>query len=345
VTPVALPQAAARRRIEPSRHREPAEWKGAAERGAEEGRASAGVVRALRHAGIDVSVTGLRVQREPFSTRGARAEAFASDTRFAKERLWHVELSFAEAVGGPLLLGDGRYLGLGLMQRMDEPPRDVMTFSLPTTPGITVADRSDLLDAARRALMALSRQQDGGVPLLFSGHEVGGAAASSGKHRHVFLAGADLDGDGAIERLIVAAPWMCDRSLKPSRADAALFERVVTAFAMLRAGRLGVLPLRVSPADREIAGPAREWESHTDYRPTRHAGRGKEPTAALLKDVVAECERRRLPRPEVDLLHLSTGPGGGIAARLRLRFAVAVSGPVLLGRDSHSGGGLFAAVS
>lgn len=343
VTPVALPPTSARRRIEPSRRRESAEWKGAQERMAEEGRAAAGVVRALRHAEIGVSVTGLRVQREPFSTWGARAEAFASDTRFAKERLWHVELSFAEAVGGPLLLGDGRYLGLGLMQRVDEPWREVMTFSLPMTPRIAVADRGDLLDAARRALMALSRREDGSVPPLFSGHEVDGAAARSGKHRHVFLAGADLDGDGTIERLIVAAPWICDRSLKHTRADAALFERVVSTFATLRAGRLGVLPLRISAADREMTGPAREWQSHTDYRPTRHAGRGKEPTAALLQDVVAECERRGLPRPEVDLLQLSTGPKGGIAARLRLRFAVAVSGPVLLGRDSHRGGGLFAA--
>jgi CRISPR-associated protein Csb2 len=90
-------------------------------------------------------------------------------------------------------------------------------------------------------------------------------------------------------------------------------------------------------------GAARDWESHTAYRPTRHAGRGKEPAAALLRDVFAECERRGLPRPQAELLHLDMGPKGGIAGRLRLRFAIPVAGPILLGRDSHKGGGLFLA--
>src|SRR5262249_37316688 len=35
--------------------------------------------------------------------------------RFTKERLWHVEIGFGRPVPGPLLIGDGRYLGLGLM--------------------------------------------------------------------------------------------------------------------------------------------------------------------------------------------------------------------------------------
>ena len=62
-----------------------------------------------------------------------------------------------------------------------------------------------------------------------------------------------------------------------------------------------------------------------------------------MRDVIAECERRGLPRPEVELLELNAGPnGGGLAARVRLRFAVAIEGPIMLGRDSHKGGGLFA---
>jgi CRISPR-associated protein Csb2 len=39
------------------------------------------------------------------------------------------------------------------------------------------------------------------------------------------------------------------------------------------------------------------------------------------------------------------GPKGGVAGRLQLHFAVAVEGPILLGRDGHQGGGLFEAVS
>jgi CRISPR-associated protein Csb2 len=341
VTPVALPPTAARRRLEPTRLGDRSEWKGSEERLREEGRAAASVRQALRHAGVVAEVTALAVQREPFSSRGRRAEVFAPGTRFAKERLWHVELSFAERIDGPLVVGDGRYLGLGLMQRIDEQPAQVFGFSLPATPKVSVADRDDFLHAARRALMALSREDDGSVPPLFSGHQADGGAARSGKHGHVFLAGADLDGDGALDCLLVAAPWACDRSMKADAKDAVRFDRVVSGFAMLKAGRLGVLPLQPAPVDAAIVGPARDWESHTDYRPTRHAGRGKEPAAALLRDVVAECGRRGLPRPEVELLTLNEGPKGAISARLRLNFATAVSGPILIGRDSHRGGGLL----
>ena len=38
-----------------------------------------------------------------------------------------------------------------------------------------------------------------------------------------------------------------------------------------------------------------------------------------------------------------TGPRGGIRARFCLTFSIAVEGPLVLGRDSHMGGGLFAA--
>ena len=66
---------------------------------------------------------------------------------------------------------------------------------------------------------------------------------------------------------------------------------------------------------------------------------------ALKLDIIVECERRGLPRPEVEILDLAAGPKGGtLQASVRLRFAVAVRGPLLLGRDSHAGGGLFAAV-
>jgi CRISPR-associated protein Csb2 len=341
VTPVALPPVAARRRLDPARLGDRSEWKGAQERLQEEDRAAAGVLQALRHAGVAAEVTALAVRREPFSARGRRAEAFAPGTRFAKERLWHVELSFARQVDGPLVIGDGRYLGLGLMERIGEPAREAVAFLLPSTPEVSVAVRDDLLRALRRALMSLSREDDGSVPPLFSGHEVDGGAARSGKHGHVFLAGADLDGDGIVDRLLVATPWACDRSVKVDAKEALRFDRVVSSLAVLKAGRLGVLPLQAAPVDQAFLGSAREWESHTDYRPTRHAGRGKEPAAALLQDVVAECGRRGLPRPEIELLTLNEGPKGSISARLRLSFAAAVSGPILIGRDSHRGGGLF----
>ena len=93
------------------------EAKGGVERREEVERAAAAVAQALRHAGIRPKAQVIRVQREPFEAHGRRVEAFAPGTRFAKDRLWHVEITFEEpvAVAGPVLIGDGRFLGLGLM--------------------------------------------------------------------------------------------------------------------------------------------------------------------------------------------------------------------------------------
>lgn len=113
VTPLALSNAR-RRRIDPARQTD--EAKGGAERAREEASAAHAVRQALMHAGVDAVPTGICVQREPFDTHGERAESFAAGTRFLKESLWHVSISFAEPVDGPLVLGDGRYLGLGLMR-------------------------------------------------------------------------------------------------------------------------------------------------------------------------------------------------------------------------------------
>ena len=348
VTPAALPEQAGRRRIDPSRRRDPHERKGAKERLHEEGRAATAVLQALRHAATAAKVELIRIQREPFEAKGARAEAFAPGTRFAKERLWHVEIAFNNPVAGPLIIGDGRYLGLGLMAPVRDAWRDRIVFSLrPETP-VAVADAPLLLRAVRRALMALSRDSKGAAPRLFSGHESDGAPARSGRHDHVFLAAHDADGDGEIDRLIVAAPWAGDRTHHASRTDRERFDQVVSSLEEVRAGRLGVLKLSpLAPAcsdgDRLI-GPARRWESCTSYRPTRHAGRRQDRTVAIEHDLIGECLRRGLPRPRVDVLELASGPrGGGIKVRARLEFAVGVRGPLLLGRDSHMGGGLFVA--
>jgi len=75
----------------------------------------AAIAAALRHAGISARVAQLTLQREPFDANGLRAEAFAPNTRFDVSQLWHVELVLEGQVAGPLVIGDGRYLGLGVM--------------------------------------------------------------------------------------------------------------------------------------------------------------------------------------------------------------------------------------
>lgn len=165
VTPAALPERAARRRIDPARMRD--EAKGAPERADEERQARRAVCAALRHAGIETPPASIHVQREPLAVKGAHAEAFAPGTRFPKHRLWHVEVAFTEPRAGPVVIGDGRYLGLGLMAPVRDALRDHMVFPLSPESPVAAADSAALLYAVRRALMALSRDGEGKVPRLF----------------------------------------------------------------------------------------------------------------------------------------------------------------------------------
>ena len=192
-------------RREPFHHRAK---KPAAERHREEALAAGAVVHALRHAGVRAKPIGIRVRREPFHHRGVRAERFAEGSRFSKHALWHVELRFAEAIAGPLVIGDGRFCGLGLMVPVTE-HADVVAFKLETPNRIAADDCVLLVRALRRALMAIARNDVGSVDRLFSGHEPDGGADRSGHHAHVFLA-ADGGGgnDECIMRLIAAAPWV-----------------------------------------------------------------------------------------------------------------------------------------
>ncbi len=94
--------------------RQIAEAKGASERSAEQERAAGEVLNALRHAQVRETVESICVQREPFEPNGLRAEVFADET-VRKERLWHVKVRFAKPLKGPIVIGDGRFLGLGVM--------------------------------------------------------------------------------------------------------------------------------------------------------------------------------------------------------------------------------------
>ncbi len=113
VTPAALPESARRRRVDPARKDQ--EPKAGAERKQEQVRAAAAVCQALRHAEVRLRPEVIRVQREPFEGNGERAETFAEDTRFSKHQLWHVEVEFRAGIQGPLVIGNGRFLGLGIM--------------------------------------------------------------------------------------------------------------------------------------------------------------------------------------------------------------------------------------
>jgi CRISPR-associated protein Csb2 len=272
VTPAALPLRAARGRIDPGRLNAELkaarskmgapfeEVKSSTERRDEEGRAAAAIVQALRHTGVPVRPERIRVQREPFEGRGARAEAFGNGTRFAKKRLWHAEIVFVEPVIGPLVIGDGRYLGLGIMALVHDACREMLVFAVPQAVKIAAADTSALIRATRRALMALSREATGRVPRLFSGHETNGERAASGHHEHVFIAADDSNGDGYVDRLIVASPWVCDRTAWTYHWQRRTFDEVASRLENVRVGPLGRIrlgpPRTLDDGDPLIGPPA-----------------------------------------------------------------------------------------
>ncbi len=337
VTPVVLSEAPRRRTGNAGR-------KSAAEREREERGAVFFVLQSLRRAGVQNQPATVRLQKEPFDRRGTRAEHFAEGTRFSKHALWHLELEFAEALAGPLVLGDGRFCGLGLMEPVSREV-DVFEFDLGAAGGHDMRERSVLVGHLRRALMALARDSRGEVGKLFSGHETGGQPARSGHHEHVFLA-VDGSAPGSVERLLVIAPWAADRHAGRLWRNVQRFNEVARGLTDLRAGSGGrfsrLVAMPVTEGD-PLLGPSRTWIGQTDYVATRNLKGRDEAEVAIRADVMAECTRRGLPRPvDINVKSVVVGPRGGRpTARLDLRFAVAVRGPVLLGGDSHSGGGLF----
>lgn len=315
------------------------------ERAARDARLASAVAQALRHAGIAARPRSVRVQREPFHAHGDRADAFAAPPRFPAPRLWHVEVEFERPVEGPIVIGNGRYLGLGLMApAVMQRDHSVVCYRLRAPQPLTDAVRPLLLRAVRRALMSLSKDPAGRLPKLISGHEDDGAPDRSASHDHIYLAAFAENGSEELDSILVAAPWATQTSRPPRREDVQLFDRITTALAVVRAGALGVI--RLGPPEpmaegHPLIGPACTWESHTPYLPTRHPRRNQDPRIFVTDDILAECQRRKLPKPTIEIIRINQGPRGGLQARLRLRFAVAIKGPLFLGRDSHAGGGLF----
>ena len=334
MTPAAL-SGAQRRRIGE------AGQKSAQERQQEERLAVGAVFHALRHVGIANGPSDVHVRREPLQKRGAHAESFAQGSRFSKHALWHVALRFRSPVPGPLVIGDGRFCGLGLMLPSQVHDR-LHAFDL----GHRVAQRDwpRLVYGLRRALMSIAADDRGRIARLFSGHESDGRADSAGHHAHIFLA-ADK-GPDANTRLVIAAPWMVDRTTKPQWGERRMFDNVVRKLRDLRAGSLGrftgLIAYPVEDGD-PLIGPTRIWIGQTPYVASRNMKRAGNPEELIKSDIASECQRRGLPKPlEIQLHHISVGPRGGQpTAMVKLRFAVALQGPILLGRTSHKGGGLF----
>jgi len=309
-----------------------------------EERVAAAVQQALRHAGnipADM-LESVRVQKEPFDNKGRRAEEFAPGTRFSPGRLWHAEITLDTPVAGPLVLGDGRYLGLGLMRPVRE-AQDVLAFSVAS--GLTqCATAADIVKALRRAVMSLVQAglpRGRTLPTFFSGHEADGKPARRGGRSHLAFT-CDLQR----RLLMIIPPHMQEnrQAYSKEREHVDLLQKSLENLVQLRAGVSGLLQLERSRLDMAIDplfAPAFCWTSQTPYRPTRYARR-LSPEQTIEADVHRELLRRGLPEPvRCDVLQIHSGPRGGLQANIRLVFSHVVKGPLLLGKDCNLAGGLF----
>ncbi len=330
VTAAALPERARRRGAKSGR-----------ERAAEQARAAAAVHQALRHANVRAAPEAIRVQREPFEANGAHAEAFAEGTRFTGQRLWHFEVTFRVPVPGPLVLGDGRFLGLGVMAPVAG-PRGIHAFSVET--GLSRSpDPEHLALSLRRAVMARVQAELGAerLPPFFSGHMADGAPARSESEPHLAFTF-----DASRWRLLVIAPHLLERR-SPSQSEThqlAVLDRALAGLRELKAGPEGILDLRPASLDGEndpLLAPSRVWHTVTPYRVTRHR-RSADANAALSTDVEMQLRSLGLPQAAVEPAGVQGVPGRGLQGSARLKFEVAVGGPLLLGRSRFLGGGLFA---
>ncbi|MCL4290410.1 MAG: type I-U CRISPR-associated protein Cas5/Cas6 [Thermoleophilia bacterium] len=309
---------------------------------------AATVVQALRHAGQRLSPQAVRVQREAFDGKGDRAESFATGARFTQDRLWNVEVTFSEPVRGPLVIGDGRFLGLGVMRPVD---RSHGVHAFVVDAGLSESpEPGEIARALRRAIMATVQQLLGpgvGLPAFFSGHERTGEPARSERSPHL----AFLFDPGTIgqPRVLIVAPHVLE-GREPTREERHHLQNLDTAltgFQELRTSSAGHLTLRsesIDPGDDPLFASARTWESVTPYQVTRHAKRVGA-SEALAVDLLAECQRRGLPKPRVSPRELRAVPGVGLIGGAQLIFEVTVKGPIVLGRSRFLGGGLFAGSS
>ena len=346
-TPLVL-NAATRRRIEPASSEQTGEGaKGTIERDAELSKAHSALRNSLRQAGITAPVASAVLQKEPFDSRGQRVEEFAEQTRFSNHSLWHASIEFDRSVVGPVLVGDGRFLGLGLMNTRPAAAEISGIFAFEIVDGLAQsADPVRICAAVRRAVMSRVREV-AGTPRLhsyFTGHRDDGAAADSAKDPHLFFA-CDLRSN----RILILSPKVADRRLTDVWKESGHLKMLRTALRdlqVVRAGIDGVLKLTLTAIDSSadsLFSVSRSWHSATPYTVNRH-GRKQTAEAIIKRDVQQECLRRGFPSPEVEVLSWTAVGGAGLQAIMNLHFPRAIRGPVLIGRTRHKGGGLFLSV-
>jgi CRISPR-associated protein Csb2 len=324
------------------------------------------VLDALRHSGLagaGARLQSFRLQAEPFGKHGARAESFALGTRFDGAQLHHLELCFSpdpampvgvmsggemtrRAQGGPLCLGDGRMLGLGLLRPVDlaPPALGVRLHRVETGWGEPIRPEN-LVPILRAALIRRWQDTHGDPPDWAHGHAHDGGPLRDRPHLHFGLEPAILgnDGGGETYRAWILAPHLAERRDMGPR-EAQYLEQLWACMGEeweLRAGASGRFVAQpLAEPEGPLFGGGHQFESLTPYRVRRHVEVG-DVLAAITADVHHNCRSLRLPLPKVDLIEHRAGPQGRLGGRLFLHFPRPISGPLILGAGRHQGWGWF----
>jgi CRISPR-associated protein Csb2 len=362
ITPVALPKSR-------SLH-----LKGS-ERMDEEAVVHRAVLRALTQAGHDALVSSVKVQREPFHAHGVRAEAFAPESRFSASNLWHVQVEFAAPRSGPLHIGDGRFLGLGLMApnreynrrkeahtaashrvriREDVLDPDVIV-SLKIEDGLTAgASTLGLCRALRRAVLARVQAELGSgsqLPTWFHGHLPDGRPSDDPEHGHLAVIL-----DRPRDRFLIVPPHVLGRrpigSAGTELECMALLIRSMRGMTELLAGNAGRLSVRTgvcSTSRDPLALATRFRKTLTPYSLMRDRNL-KDPERAIRLDVEHALRQLDLTPRSVTVglarsvreMDSAGKRRGRLAADLVVEFETPPSGLIAVGQSRHFGGGVLA---
>ena len=307
--------------------------------------ARAAFVDALRHAGIRAPVDSIEVQRVPFELDGLRAGEFQvplgtdGAPRFLSDQLWHAEVVFSRGVSGPLVLGDGRFCGLGVLAPVQDGNVGVHSFSI--RDGLVgQPDAVGVARALRRAVMSRVQSVIGAGRVMapfFSGHAEDGAPIHRADAAHLSFAF-----DPTSHQLIVLSPHFVERRPATVRewAHMRTLGAALKGFSVLRAGSAGHLSLADDANPGWLTARSRVWTTATCYVVTRHR-KARAAVDALRSDVMEECLRVGLPKPKVIVRSTEGRAGVGLTGDVKLVFEQDVSGPILLGKTRHLGGGLF----
>lgn len=297
------------------------------------------VADALRHDGVGARPVEVRAQRTPFERHGVEANRFVAGTRFSEHNLWHVDVTLDHAVRGPLLLGDGRYLGLGLLA----PVREEMGWLCYRIVGGLAAGAAPegVARALRRAVMArCAERNDGPLNAYVHGHDGPGPARHT---PHLYF-----QFDPSTGCLWILPPHIAEHR-GPRIREREHWSEVVRAmeeFSHLLAGDAGALDVRAEIID-SVTDPllraSSTWETITTYAANRHRDAGSA-HAALVEDVQRSLAHAGLPSANIEVLRCRGTPAG-LEGHVRLTFPVAIAGPIVLGRRRFVGGGLFRAIA